>query len=411
MIELSPTLRRLGVWAPANWADLNAGDADLGSSGPIAVPGTTLLFEAGKPGPERQLRLPHGRGRSGRGRPGSVHAAALARAAVTSGPTPLTSWEAGAGARLLVFAACGGGTEALVVDPAARSFRQLWTAGASANGSPIVAGGLVWALDWNAGELYGLRPATGPSSSSGPPTPSSTSSPPPPPRGCCWCRPPPGSRPSAPWADPPGGRSPAPEGLPRAASRGPRSCRAAVAGRERYVSVVETAIAAVSLVARARTLASVVCAGLLLAACGSSPAAPRAATAAERQWVLNAGSFIGTLQSDVLLSTVGGANLASARRALTDTSSVMTMLVAYDLFSDCGPALANAGTPGAAGNAVDGTLIAACGKLESASALFQTAMTRHAARPLLAATRMVLTVEPLLSKASSELAAVRRGHG
>jgi hypothetical protein len=174
---------------------------------------------------------------------------------------------------------------------------------------------------------------------------------------------------------------------------------------------VETASAAVSPVGRARIVALLVCAGLLLAACGGSGVAPRVGTAGERQWILNARSFIGTLESDVLLSTVGGANLASARRALTDTSAVMTMLVAYDLFGDCGPALANAGTPGPAGNPVQRTLIAACGRLESASALFQTAMTRHAARPLLAATRMVLTVEPLLTKASSELAALRGGAG
>jgi outer membrane protein assembly factor BamB len=67
----------------------------------------------------------------------------------------------GGSARVLILAACGGGTEALEVDPAARTFRQLWSSGAGANGSPIVAGGLVWALDWSAGELYGLRPATG----------------------------------------------------------------------------------------------------------------------------------------------------------------------------------------------------------------------------------------------------------
>ena len=51
VIELSPALQRIAYWAPSNWVQLNGTDSDLGSAGPINVPGTSLLFVAGKPSP------------------------------------------------------------------------------------------------------------------------------------------------------------------------------------------------------------------------------------------------------------------------------------------------------------------------------------------------------------------------
>lgn len=42
------------------------------------------------------------------------------------------------------------------------SLRQVWTPSTgSPNGPPIVAGGLVWALDWSSGGLYGMNPVSG----------------------------------------------------------------------------------------------------------------------------------------------------------------------------------------------------------------------------------------------------------
>jgi hypothetical protein len=160
---------------------------------------------------------------------------------------------------------------------------------------------------------------------------------------------------------------------------------------------------------RALTIATAV--GILLASCGATTtiAVPRAHSVAERQWIDNAGSLIRTLDSDVSSSTVGGANLASARRALTDESTIYTLLVGYDLFGDCGPALANAGTPSERAARVAETLILACGRLEDAAALFQRAMTRHDPRPLLAASRLVLTAVPTLGQASAELATLGGG--
>jgi hypothetical protein len=144
-----------------------------------------------------------------------------------------------------------------------------------------------------------------------------------------------------------------------------------------------------------------------LAACATStPALPRAHSAAERQWIDNASRFIGTLDSDVLLSASGGANLASARRALSDQSDLYTMLVAYTLFGGCSPALANVGTPSARVGRVVETLSSACLRLEHASALFEQAVKRNDPHALLVATRIVLNTEPLLYKAKAELSAL-----
>ena len=42
------------------------------------------------------------------------------------------------------------------------TFTQAWSPSTGTpNGPPVVAGGLVWAVDWNAGELYGMDPSTG----------------------------------------------------------------------------------------------------------------------------------------------------------------------------------------------------------------------------------------------------------
>ena len=49
------------------------------------------------------------------------------------------------------------------------------------------------------------------------------------------------------------------------------------------------------------------------------------------------------------MSTTGGANLASARRAARDLNAVYLLLVAYGDFGDCNRELAAAGTPGARG--------------------------------------------------------------
>jgi outer membrane protein assembly factor BamB len=42
------------------------------------------------------------------------------------------------------------------------AFHRVWSPSfGSPNGPPIVAGGLVWALDWDGAALYGMNPVNG----------------------------------------------------------------------------------------------------------------------------------------------------------------------------------------------------------------------------------------------------------
>ncbi len=50
---------------------------------------------------------------------------------------------------------------ALQIDASTMSFKRVWSSAGSPNGPPIVAAGLVWALDWDNGKLYGMNPGNG----------------------------------------------------------------------------------------------------------------------------------------------------------------------------------------------------------------------------------------------------------
>jgi outer membrane protein assembly factor BamB len=161
VIELSPSLKRIGLWAPSDWVQLNDQDWDLGSSGPISVPGTTLLFIAGKPGSNGDsgflLREGH--------LAGIGHGAFTGPACPSGGDFGADASDvvgSGSSARIFIYAACGGGTEAFQVTTSPAAFHRVWSPSAgSPNGSPIVAGGLVWALAWNNALLYGMNPVNG----------------------------------------------------------------------------------------------------------------------------------------------------------------------------------------------------------------------------------------------------------
>jgi polyvinyl alcohol dehydrogenase (cytochrome) len=161
VIELSPTLHRLGFWAPANWVELNDDDWDLGSAGPIAVPDSALLFAAGKPvgnGSFGNLMQESPLMGIGKG----AYTGAVCLSGDVFGADASDVIGAGASARVYLYAPCGDGTQALRVNEQSRTFKRSWLPSTgSPNGPPIVAGGLVWALDWNNGLLYGMNPTTG----------------------------------------------------------------------------------------------------------------------------------------------------------------------------------------------------------------------------------------------------------
>jgi outer membrane protein assembly factor BamB len=161
VVELSAGLARLGYWAPGNWVQLNDDDWDLGSAGPVAVPGTSLLFVAGKPAGNGSFGyLMQASPLGGIGKGAFTGALCLGGGAFGADATDVIG--SGASSRTYVYAPCGSGTEAVEIDAAAMTFKRAWSASTGTpNGPPVVAGGLVWAVDWNAGRLYGMSPSTG----------------------------------------------------------------------------------------------------------------------------------------------------------------------------------------------------------------------------------------------------------
>jgi outer membrane protein assembly factor BamB len=161
VVELSPALARLGDWAPSNWVQLNDADWDLGSSGPVAVPGSSLLFVAGKPTAEGSFGyLMKDSPLQGIGK--GAFTGPLCPGGGVFGADATDVIGAGARSRTYVYVPCGSGTEAVTVDVPAMTFKRAWSPSTgSPDGPPIVAGGLVWAVDWNSGEIYGMGPSTG----------------------------------------------------------------------------------------------------------------------------------------------------------------------------------------------------------------------------------------------------------
>ena len=140
---------------------LNDEDWDLGSSGPVAVAGTALLFVAGKPAANGSFGYLMGDAPLG----GIGHGAFTGSLCLDGGAFGADATAvigSGAGARTYVYAPCGSGTEAVEIDASAMTFTRAWSPSTGApDGPPIVAGGLVWAVDWKAGQLYAMDPSTG----------------------------------------------------------------------------------------------------------------------------------------------------------------------------------------------------------------------------------------------------------
>jgi len=166
VIGLSSRLRLDGYFAPRDWARRNSEDLDLGSGGPILLPGSRLLFETGKPavsGVSTGFLL--SRTRLG----GIGHPRFTGR--VCSGGGYVFGADAAARPRprgpVYLYVPCPGGTVALRLRYGAHPrFTRAWAA-RGPNGTPILAGGLVWALATEAdggggpSDLYGMSPLTG----------------------------------------------------------------------------------------------------------------------------------------------------------------------------------------------------------------------------------------------------------
>ena len=161
VVELSTSLQRLGVWAPSNWVTLNEDDWDLGSASVVQVPGTSLLFAAGKPAGNSSFGSLMSEGHLG-GVGQGAYSNTLCPSGGVFGADATDTIGSGSNARIFVYAACGDGTRAVQVTPSAPSFHVVWGPSTGApNGPPIVAGGVVRALDWHHDLLYAMSPATG----------------------------------------------------------------------------------------------------------------------------------------------------------------------------------------------------------------------------------------------------------
>jgi hypothetical protein len=144
VLQLSPDVQTVrSYFAPSNWAQLNAGDVDLGSTG-VALLSDGLAFVIGKEGVAYVLRA---------GALGGV-GGSLASRHVCSGAWGGTSWMGS-----VVFVPCIDGLYALNVSSS--SISVAWRASRPSLGSPIVTAGAVWAIEPSSGTLFALDISSG----------------------------------------------------------------------------------------------------------------------------------------------------------------------------------------------------------------------------------------------------------
>lgn len=136
----------IGHWTPTNFQQLDAGDVDLGSTGPALLAGG-YIAQSGKDGKLRLFQLPRTTAAGIDGETQTVSApggsAMHADPAVGSG-----SW---------LFATTRSGTAAWRLG--GNQLQQAWSNGTGGT-SPVLAGGLLWVFD-PGGSLLVYRPETG----------------------------------------------------------------------------------------------------------------------------------------------------------------------------------------------------------------------------------------------------------
>jgi hypothetical protein len=164
VLELSPGVGRLlRHYTPANQKQLEATDADLGSTAPALLPSpgssrTRYLLQGGKDGKLRLLSLAsslHGvNGAAGGTLGGEVQTLPLPGGAGQMFTAPAVLRQK---SRTLAFVATGSGTAAYALSGG--RLKTIWSNG-SGGTSPVIAGGLVWVYD-PGGALKVYRPASG----------------------------------------------------------------------------------------------------------------------------------------------------------------------------------------------------------------------------------------------------------
>jgi outer membrane protein assembly factor BamB len=143
VVELTPDLKQISLFAPSIWAADNAGDADLGSLSPALLP-NGLVFIAGKNGRGYVMR----QGALG-GIGGQVSVKSLCAA---FGGTSVDGSD--------VFVPCTDGVTR-VTAAANGSFTTGWKTTTGSNGPPVIGGGAVWTVRTGTGVLYALDEKSG----------------------------------------------------------------------------------------------------------------------------------------------------------------------------------------------------------------------------------------------------------
>ncbi len=143
VLRLSPTLHLEDGFAPTTWGQENAADADLGSMGPLLLPGG-LVFADGKSGIGYLL---HANALGGVG--GQAQQATICR-----------SFGGAAALGSQVFVPCTDGVRQVTVGSGA-TMTIGWQAPSQVAGSPVVGGHTVYSLDASNGTLYALDSASG----------------------------------------------------------------------------------------------------------------------------------------------------------------------------------------------------------------------------------------------------------
>lgn len=145
VVKLDPArgLAKVDGFTETGWAKANAGDVDLGSTGPLLV--GDQIWQQGKS--SKSYLQPQ------------VGLGGFVGTPVTT--SACASQFGGAAAHgSTIFAACTDGVRQVEVLPTG-GVRLGWKADSSITGSPVVGGGAVWSLDVEAGRLHALEEATG----------------------------------------------------------------------------------------------------------------------------------------------------------------------------------------------------------------------------------------------------------
>ena len=146
VVRLTPDLREVDLWAPANWEELDAADKDVGSTTPVLL-GGGLLFQGGKSGVGYLLNRDH---LGGIGK--EAFQAPVCQAIIFGGVVYVAATQT-------LYLGCGPAFTIALKLSGAR-FDVLWKV-SSGGETPILAYGSLWSVSRSSKTLIQLDPGSG----------------------------------------------------------------------------------------------------------------------------------------------------------------------------------------------------------------------------------------------------------